>query len=515
MKSKYFLFTVLTLIAFIAFTVRFYRLSDVPSGFFADEASIGYNAYTILTKGVDEYGIPYPLFFRAFGEFKNPVEIYSTILFISIFGLNEFSVRLPSVIFGTATITAIYFLTKELCHKRKNRKIIAIIAALFTAISPWHIHFSRTPMEGFMPYILFTTLGLYFFLKSQTNIKLLTLSVFSFALSMYCYFPARIFIPLFFLSIAIIYSKFLLQNKKIVILNFTVLLFLLIPLIQFTFSSSGFARWNQVNIFSQPPEKTTIFNHVTNNYLSHFSLDFLFLKGDIDMPGQFITRHSVRGMGELYLFQFPLIIIGLIFLIRKKMYKPILILLLWLIQYPVGSMFTIDKNVQATRSIIGVIPFQIISSVGLYYLIFLLSKTRKAFAYISAFIMFVIISVSFFYFLNLYFVKYPLYSSDFWGLQFGARDIVKYFASNQSKYDELVMAPEFNAPGIFFKFYSPNNCMKCKVGLPDQSYKPNLKQLFAVTPYYLNNHQEIRLSIQKNIFYPNGTIAFRIGEIVQ
>lgn len=119
------------------------------------------------------------------------------------------------------------------------------------------------------------------------------------------------------------------------------------------------------------------------------------------------------------------------------------------------------------------------------------------------------------YYLNLYSVKYPQYSSDFWGWQFGAKDIVKYFVSEQSKYDELIMAPEFNAPEIFFKFYSPNNCIKCKVGLPDQSYNPNLKQLFAVTSYYLNNHQEFRLSIQKNIFYPNGTIAFQVGEIVQ
>ena len=47
-----------------------------PPGFFVDESSIAYNAYTISQHGVDEYGTSWPLFFRAFGEYKNPVLIF-------------------------------------------------------------------------------------------------------------------------------------------------------------------------------------------------------------------------------------------------------------------------------------------------------------------------------------------------------------------------------------------------------------------------------------------------------
>ena len=57
---------ILTLATFL----RLYRLKDNPAGFFCDEASIGYNAYSILTTGKDEWGQPWPLFFRAFGEYK-------------------------------------------------------------------------------------------------------------------------------------------------------------------------------------------------------------------------------------------------------------------------------------------------------------------------------------------------------------------------------------------------------------------------------------------------------------
>lgn len=77
------------------------------------------------------------------------------------------------------------------------------------------------------------------------------------------------------------------------------------------------------------------------------------------------------------------------------------------------------------------------------------------------------------------------------------------------------MAPEFNAPEIFFKFYAPNNCFKCKIGLPSNDYNPNLNQLFAVTPDYFNKNPTIKLNVQKYIYYPNNNIAFMIGSITR
>ena len=47
-------------------------LSASPPGLYVDEASIGYNAWTMARFGVDEHGIHVPLFFEAFGEYKNP-----------------------------------------------------------------------------------------------------------------------------------------------------------------------------------------------------------------------------------------------------------------------------------------------------------------------------------------------------------------------------------------------------------------------------------------------------------
>jgi 4-amino-4-deoxy-L-arabinose transferase-like glycosyltransferase len=505
----------LFLIIILALFLRTYHLSDIPSGFFADEASIGYNAYSILTKGVDEYGTPYPLFFQAFGEFKSPIEIYSTVPFILTLGLNEFSIRFPSVIFGTLTVILIYFLTKELVFKCKSRKIIALIAALFLAISPWHIHFSRAPMEGFMPYILFAIMGTYFFLKSQTRIMMLYPSIVFFVLATYCYFPARIFIPLFGLGILIFYHRFFWHYKKEAILSLILTMLLLAPLLAHSISPVGFSRWQQVSIFYNPSNGQTIFQHIFNNYTSHFSLEFLFTKGDSQMPGQFITRHSVQGIGELYQFQLPFIIFGFIFLIKRKIWKTLMILSLWLILYPTGSMFTVDQNAQATRSISGVVPFQILSAIGLFYLFSLLSKLKNILNFVLKFCFLIVIFIYFISYLNLYFVQYALYSSNFWGWQYGARDIVKYFVTNEQKYDQMIMAPEFNSPEIFFKFYAPNDCHKCVIGAPSTNSHTSLRQLFAVTPNYLQNNPHLRFNVLKTIYYPNRSIAFEIGEVVQ
>jgi len=56
--------------------IYFVHVPDHSPGFSIDESSICYNAYTISQTGRDEAGVSWPLFFRAFGEFKNPTLIY-------------------------------------------------------------------------------------------------------------------------------------------------------------------------------------------------------------------------------------------------------------------------------------------------------------------------------------------------------------------------------------------------------------------------------------------------------
>jgi hypothetical protein len=133
-------------------------------------------------------------------------------------------------------------------------------------------------------------------------------------------------------------------------------------------SGDGLSRWQQV-------KGDFNFLSLTQKYFEYFSTDFLFFQGDVNFPGQFITRHSVKGMGELYLFQLPLVIIAFIYLIRNKFKKEYLIILFWILIYPFCDLFTSSASPQATRSIIGVIPFKFLLELG--FISCLILKLRK------------------------------------------------------------------------------------------------------------------------------------------
>ena len=82
------LLVLLVVIIFISF-LYFYKLDSVPSGLYVDEALSGYNAYSIIETGRDEYSKLFPLSFRLFGSYSPPLYTYLTTVSISKFGLND------------------------------------------------------------------------------------------------------------------------------------------------------------------------------------------------------------------------------------------------------------------------------------------------------------------------------------------------------------------------------------------------------------------------------------------
>lgn len=174
------LFTFLILLFLLT---RLYGLISVPSSVYWDEASIGYNAYSILKTGKDEWGEFLPLHFRAFGEFKLPVYIYSTIPFVYVFGLNEVSVRLPSVFYSLFSLLIIYFLVKKLTGNNS----VSLLSCFLFVILPWNFIFSRTGYEASAGLFSFLFLFLFgfilirlFWIKEENQKPLLVVFVFVF-----------------------------------------------------------------------------------------------------------------------------------------------------------------------------------------------------------------------------------------------------------------------------------------------------------------------------------------------
>ena len=519
MKFKSVKIVLLLLITLLAFGLRVYRVGSNPAGFFCDEAAIGYNAWSLLEKGTDEYNQPWPFFFRSFGDYRNPLPIYLMIPSVASFGLNEFSVRFTSVLAGTLTVLIVFLLVEQLFGSS-----IGLLASFLLAISPWHIHYSRFGSEYiFFPFLF--SLAFYFFTLGVKGKRfILWGSFFVFGASLYTYYPAWLVVPIFVFGLIIFYRRSLLKTKKSSLLALAIFLFCLLPLALGVAKGTALTRWSRVSTFKtfqdQGSSLVDSAQTMVKTYWAHFSFDFLFEKGDIDYPGHFINRFSVKGLGELYLFQLPLLLVGLVFLWLNRRQPATKALLLWLACYPLGSTLigTDGGGPFAFRSIIGVVPLQIVSALSLGFLSKLTLKKKRLTYYLKLVLLTFLLIVSFSSlktYLGYYHFDYPLYSSDFWGWQYGPREVMKYFLEFKSQYDDLFLMGSFNSPEIFIKFYDPgDSCQnRCQIGGLEK-LNPERRQLYAVgTDRYQEISRQLHFTTKKVIVYPDGSPAFYLGEI--
>src|SRR5258708_3661369 len=198
----------LVLVFLLGTFLRFYKLAQIPSGLEQDETSIGYNAYSILQTGKDEYGKKMPLYFKAFGEYKLPGYIYASVLPIKYFGITAFGVRFVSALSGSLSILLIFILTLELFEKHASKNTLALISAALLSLNPWHLHFSRGAFEVTLAFF-FLLLGLILFLVAIRRRKFVSLvgSVVFFSLSLYTYNISRLFVPILGLTLLFLYRE--------------------------------------------------------------------------------------------------------------------------------------------------------------------------------------------------------------------------------------------------------------------------------------------------------------------
>lgn len=132
----------------LAATLRLWQLGQVPPSPDWDEVALGYDAYSLIHTGKDEFGKFLPVVLRSFDDYKPALYAYLTIPSILVFGLSVFAVRLPSAIFGILTVLAVFYLVSELFENYKYKNQLSLISSFLLAISPWSIQFSRVGFES-------------------------------------------------------------------------------------------------------------------------------------------------------------------------------------------------------------------------------------------------------------------------------------------------------------------------------------------------------------------------------
>lgn len=130
----------ITILAAIGY---FYRVPARPPGFHLDESSIAFNAHLIAKTGRDEHRKSWPLFFRAFGEYKNPAYIYLLAGIFKLTGPSILVARLLSAFLGVAAALVLGLLASRITRRWEALPILTSTALL----TPWLFELSRLTFE--------------------------------------------------------------------------------------------------------------------------------------------------------------------------------------------------------------------------------------------------------------------------------------------------------------------------------------------------------------------------------
>lgn len=432
MKPRFLLGLICVLFLF----TRLYKITEIPPSVYWDEASIGYNAYSIAKDGKDEWGEFLPTHFRAFGEFKLPVYIYSVVPFVKIFGLNEFSVRIPAVLFSLGVVILTYLLARRLTGSEP----VGLLSAFFITISPWFFIFSRTGYEvtaGLMFYLL----GIYFVFNRRNYF--IVLSVLSFILSAYSYNSFRIIIPLtILLLLAVEWKRIRLRIDKWMVVSVLAIILSIIPIYRLYVYDAGGSRLQTVGgVFGKAFAK---------NYFSHFDPSFLFIQGDRNL------RHQQMGFGQLHFPEVFLLAAGIIYMLKsnaKYRWLPIMLVLL----SPIPAAIT-RESPHALRGLSAVPFICMLSAMGVAYYFSVIPRLNRG-IWIPAFVGMTVIVIFLTLFLN-YFLNflnvYPIDSSKEW--QYGYKKIFTDTSLDQK--DRVLISDQDGQPYIFALFYLKNDPQK-------------------------------------------------------
>jgi 4-amino-4-deoxy-L-arabinose transferase-like glycosyltransferase len=464
MKTKITLIFILILGVFL----RLYHLSYYPP-LNPDEAAIAYNDFSLIKTGIDEHGFSWPVHFTSFGDYKPGGYFYLALPFIYLLGPSILAVRLPNFILSILALIFFFKLIKTLSHN----SLLAISCLFVLSISPWHLHFSRGAWESnaALSLVIIGTYFFYHFLNTKKTRFFLSF-VILFAISLYTYHSARIFAPLLALFLLIFNHRSLAKDLPRLIPSILSGFLICLPLLFSLINGGALTRLSGVGLTSDTGpvwRSNELLNHhqaatpdflvfrLLHNYrisyliswgqkyLSHYDLNFLFLNGD-EVP-----RSRVPFMGQNYLFELPLLILGILFLLKSDHKKLALLVFFWLLISPLASSLTFQAP-SALRSLPEVIPLSIFIGLGFYrLLIWLKSQTTNLRLPVYFFLSLTIV-YSLGYYLNSYFVLYQKMFPSSWG--YGFDKAISYLNQHKSGYSSVYFTNKYDQPYILYLFYS-------------------------------------------------------------
>jgi len=344
-----------------AVVAHVYDIATLPRGFYVDESSIAYNAHQIAQTGRDEHGIAWPLYFKAFGEYKNPLYIYALALFYRITGYSELTTRLLSALcwLGGAALT--YRLGRRLFPDVASR----LYLLLCLGFTPWLFSVTRIAFEvvALFPLLAFFLLAT-FRAYEENSSRWAAAAGAAIGLSLYAYSTFRLLAPLQALVVIACYPHPRYLRRHLALIAAAAL------------ASVPFCAY----LLAHPHELTARFAILTylgrddlgligkaamfvERYLGYFGPGFLASLGDPQ------HRHHTGFGGELLLPTYVLLVLGVIALAAGGELKraPFArVLLLSLLISPIAAALTVDSH-HSLRAFSMVVFAILLSTYGLRY----------------------------------------------------------------------------------------------------------------------------------------------------
>ena len=424
----------------------------------SDEASFAYNGYSIAKTGKDEYGAFMPYRFKAFGENKLPVTIYTIAPLVGLFGLNEFTARLPFIAIGVFAPLIFYWLSMTFF---KNR-YVGYISAFLASLSPWIQIMSRHIHENIIMLLLASAL-LIFFTKLQKDFRwkyVIIISILN-VTGLFTYHIGKILSVYSFIVLLFILFKEKKLGKNIIIKS--ALIFLL-PVFIFLYtemsqptnrvgnllftSNAGFTlkieelrREHDIRLLHNKLTQSVLV--LSQKYLTNFSPEFLVIKGDSN------DRFGFDGTSPITPVEYLLLFIGLYFLFQKKEQHRFL-LLSFLLMAPVSAALS-WQDYSITRSFLMIIPILMLAPYGAYHLI------QEAYGKLLrlSLIVAILLFYSFFQYFSwdYYFFHYPKKQQAISAWQCGYKELAEYIQNTYDETDQYYITKKLGQPYIFLLFY--------------------------------------------------------------
>lgn len=329
-----------------AISLRFYQLDKIPPGLLLDEASEGYNAFSLLHTGKDRYGESFPILFRSFGSYQAPLYTYFSIIPIYLFGNSIFSIHFVAAFSGVMLIIITILLFSRI---QEGNKSFSLVASILIVISPWAIFFSRIGTEANLGVMVFVLSFLMLYLSLKREWFFLP-AMFFLGLSTHAYYSERLISVLYLLGYILLFRRVLLKNKKIFFLGLIIFGITQLPHLLIANSGAFTRRLAQVDYFNEEffQNNSGIFHYMPfgrlifiireffSQYTAYFSPNNLFLNPDPQ------GARSMPDLSAFYSWMLIPFILGFYTLMKERAKILIKMLTLLLIVAPIPASLTRD-----------------------------------------------------------------------------------------------------------------------------------------------------------------------------